>query len=185
MEIEFLKIIRSYEFFFSSIYRLKSKKNNNYFVLPENFYILISVNGLLIIDEIKFEILYKFQFQDLIYTFFNSSEPNTLFLSINYNKIEKRFKFLTEEARIITEDILSYCQLSLFTNPSKLITVKKLELSKRNESVPLFFNLLDYNFVYQRKLACLKVVPNYTDLKKNRSCSVKLNKILDSILIIN
>ena len=175
---EFLKIIRSYDFFFSSHFHIKSKSNNNFFFIPERFILVVNPNGFLIIDESKLEIVHKLEFHDLIYTFFNSSDPQTLFLSFQNedisNRNEKRFKFFTEEARIISEDILSYCQLCLFVNPSKLVLEKKLEVKKK-EKVAVFYNLFDYSFIYQRNLPYMKVVDKYSDPNKYRSWRKRLH----------
>ena len=157
LKLLFLNTLRNYEIFFSSNYFLGKLNFGN--VLLENILISININGISLIEDSTFNLITKFRFDQLIYIFFNSPGHFNLFFSFEFLKNEKRCKLLTNEARIITEEILSYSQLKLFDSKSQHIELKKFDKLSNQ-----FYILKEYRFIFQNRIPNIKDVSNSNEV---------------------
>ena len=169
LKLLFLNTLRNYEIFFSSNYFLGKLNFGN--VLLENILISININGISLIEDSTFNLITKFRFDQLIYIFFNSPGHFNLFFSFEFLKNEKRCKLLTNEARIITEEILSYSQLKLFDSKSQHIELKKFDKLSNQ-----FYILKEYRFIFQNRIPNIKDVSNSNEVKIKSSSAKLLGK---------
>lgn len=155
--------------------------------LPDQFLIMINLNYVLFLDKNKFEPLLKFYFHEIVNCTFIA---DTLYLTICINISNKnsttsleskkklnsqnekkqkctkeiRMKLITDEARVIMEDLLTFSQLSIsmktnseFTNCT---TIQNHNYTQEDLNLNILCDLKDYKLIYQRKLPFLNMVPS-------------------------
>jgi len=158
---EFLKCFKNYPLFFSNLFDIRLKSMYSSFktkmYMPQKFFMLISMDYIMFMDSNRFEIILKFNYDDIIYCTYIS---DLLYLGITIkNKKEVlneiRFRLKSEDSRIIMEDILSYSQLYLARKTQSQHTNCKVQ-DFMDEAI--ICDMRDYKLVYQRKLPFMRII---------------------------
>ena len=148
---DFILILRNYQHFFSNVYNATNTSLN------ERFIFMINGNNISLLDFRRFEVLSSYEYSNIIYTTFVNNDFCIVFFQINeeYNtKSEIRLNFYSTDARLICEDIISYCQFQLINCTTSKYIIKENPENKFNDEL----ELKDFLMIYQRYLPCTKEI---------------------------
>jgi hypothetical protein len=155
LKIGFLKTLKTYDIFFSSVYKVKTLTSSN-IILPENFLVVVNCNYIIFLEATKFEKIVQFKYPDIIYCFFYLEELHLAFCHElpDESFSEYRVCLQTEYSRPIMEDILSYAALylAIYTKSDKTDCKMTGDPEVLNEYWSVNCNMKNYQFAYQRKI---------------------------------
>jgi len=172
---DFILILRNYQHFFSNVYNATNTSLN------ERFIFMINGNNISLLDFRRFEVLSSYDYSNIIYTTFVNNDFYIVFFHLNkeYNtKSEIRLNFYSTDARLICEDIISYCQFQLINCTTSKYIIKENPENKFNNEL----ELKDFLMLYQRYLPCIKEI-KLDDLSSVEVKSFRNMKKLASKLI--